>query len=267
MSVELGGAVARSIEQDGYAFAPAAVMRAALEAIGPLSDWPAFTASWNALAPDSYMAERGFNRRRRYAAYSIDPVDGIRREPHQPHYQGADYNPLFGGIARWFEPIAPEIGAGASVMTILHFCHGLFGSLARSAQTAEDAKDAVKNAWRVEVHQFRIEAKADQQGQPTPEGSHRDGVDYAFVLLIHRENIVSGTTTIHDLAHGQLGSFTLAAPCDAAIVDDNRVYHGVTPVMPFDLTRPAYRDALVVTFRRGEGRGRAGEAGRAGRVG
>jgi hypothetical protein len=254
MSVELGAAVGRSIEQDGYAFAPAAVMRAALEAIGPLSDWPAFTASWNALARDSYMAERGFNRRRRYAAYSIDPVDGIRRQPHQPHYQSSDYNPLFGGIARWFEPIAPDIGDGASLLTILRVCHGLFGGLAlSSASSAPSASSAVKNSWHVEVHQFRIEANADQQGQPTPEGSHRDGVDFAFVMLIHRENVVSGTTTIHDLACGQLGSFTLTDPCDAAIVDDHRVYHGVTPVTPFDPALPAYRDALVVTFRRSGG--------------
>ena len=34
--------------------------------------------------------------------------------PHQPHYQGLDYNTLNGGIERWFKPIADEIGDGAS---------------------------------------------------------------------------------------------------------------------------------------------------------
>ena len=29
----------------------------------------------------------------------------IRRKPHQPHYQSRDYNPLNGGIERWFEPV------------------------------------------------------------------------------------------------------------------------------------------------------------------
>ena len=47
-----------------------------------------------------------------------------------------------------------------------------------------------------------------------------------------------------------LGSFTLTAPLDSALVDDSRVYHGVTPVVPLDPARPAYRDVLVVTFRR-----------------
>jgi hypothetical protein len=47
-----------------------------------------------------------------------------------------------------------------------------------------------------------------------------------------------------------LGSFTLTAPLDSALVDDSRVYHGVTPVVPLDPAAPAYRDVLVVTFRR-----------------
>jgi len=33
-------------------------------------------------------------------------------------------------------------------------------------------------------------------------------------------------------------------------VDDDRVYHGVTPVTPLDPAEPAYRDVLVATFRR-----------------
>ncbi|MGO4781129.1 2OG-Fe dioxygenase family protein, partial [Lysobacter sp. 2RAB21] len=81
---------------------------------------------------------------------------------------------------------------------------------------------------------------------------HRDGVDYVLVLLIDRHNIVSGTTTIHDGDRRLLGSFTLTAPLDAALVDDARVFHGVTAVTPLDPEREAHRDVLVVTFR-GEG--------------
>ncbi|WP_174523614.1 2OG-Fe dioxygenase family protein, partial [Neokomagataea thailandica] len=58
-----------------------------------------------------------------------------------------------------------------------------------------------------------------------------------------------GTTTIHDDAQTLLGSFTLTEPLDAAIVDDHRVFHGVTPVTPIDPTQPAHRDVLVITLR------------------
>jgi hypothetical protein len=37
---------------------------------------------------------------------------------------------------------------------------------------------------------------------------------------------------------------------DAALVDDARVLHGVTPVEPLDPATSGYRDVLVVTFRR-----------------
>ena len=43
--------------------------------------------------------------------------------------------------------------------------------------------------------------------------------------------------------------FTLTHPFDAALVDDRRVAHGVTPVRALDPELPAYRDVLVVTFR------------------
>jgi len=102
----------------------------------------------------------------------------------------------------------------------------------------------------VEVHQFRIEARRDERGQPTPEGIHRDGVDYVLVLLVDRQNISSGTTTVHRLDGVELGSFTLASPLDAALLDDSRVAHGVTPIEPLDTDRPAYRDVLVVTWQR-----------------
>jgi hypothetical protein len=60
----------------------------------------------------------------------------------------------------------------------------------------------------------------------------------------------SGETTIADQRKRPLGSFTLTGPLDAAVTDDNRVYHGVTAVTPLDPAAPGHRDVLVVTFRR-----------------
>jgi len=227
---------------DGFAHVNGAQMHADLERFGSLDDWDRFAGSWNDLAFDSYLANHGRYRRRRHAVFvaeqsRLDGERSITRAAHQPHYQSREYNALQGGIERWFEPITA--GDGASLRTILRFCHELFGELAADVRT-----------WRVESHQFRIEARADEAGQPTPEGVHRDGVDYVLVLLIQRTNIARGTTTIHANDGRLLGSFTLAQPFDAALVDDARVHHGVTPVEPKEATLPAYRDVLVVTFKR-----------------
>ncbi len=229
----------RAIAARGFAFVPAAAMRAELARHGALDDWAGFAASWNDLGRDTYMADGGRYRKRRFAVFTAAPGDpAIRRAAHQPHYQSRDYNPLNGGIARWFAPVQDEIAESASFATILRFCRALFDALCADV------------AWHIEAHQFRIEARADAPGKPTPEGLHRDGVDYVLVLMIGRENIERGETSIHDLEGKPLGSFTLAAPLDAALVDDHRVYHGVTPVAPVDAGMASHRDVLVVTFHR-----------------
>ena len=225
------------VRRDGYSFVRASDVRAQLSGVGAAAppDWDLFEASWNDLRPDEYMADGGRYRLRRHAVLSAGP-GAPRLEPPQPHYQSREYNSLNGGVARWFEPVAPAVVSGPTMARVLGFGCALFGRLMKGA------------SWKIELHQFRIEAKAGVPGLPTPEGAHRDGVDFVLVMLVRRQNVAKGTTTVHDLEGKTLGSFTLTEPFDAAIVDDNRVTHGVTPVVPLDPSRPAYRDVLVATF-------------------
>jgi hypothetical protein len=227
--------LARVLASEGFAFGRAADMQALM---GPMPDWAAFAASWNDLGLDTYMADGGRYRKRRHAAFGARAGEPIHRKPHQPHYQSRDYNALNGGVERWFSPVLPEIASGPSMTAILATCRTLFERLAATRD------------WHIEAHQFRIEARSGEHGRPTPEGMHRDGVDYVLVLLIGRRNIQSGVTSIRGADGRDLGSFTLTEPCDAAWVDDHRVMHGVTPVAPIDPAKPGFRDVLVVTFRR-----------------
>lgn len=228
-----------ALTRRGFAFVAASDMRPMLDDVGSLSDWDAFAASWNDLALDTYMKDGGRYRRRRHAVYSVARDGTIARKAHQAHYQSLDHNNLNGGIDRWFEPVQTEIGASASMRSLLEFSRTTFG-----------VQSPATTSWHVEVHQFRIEARPDEPGNPTPEGMHRDGVDHVLVLLVGRRNVAQGTTTIAGSDGRDLGSFTLADPLDAALVDDHRVFHGVTPIEPFDPALPAYRDVLVLTFRK-----------------
>lgn len=232
--------LADPIRQAGFVLVRAGRMTAILQEAG-LAEWGSFAASWEDLGVDTYMADGGRYRRRRFAALRASPA-GIARKPHQPHYQSRDYNPLNGGIARWFEPVTESVARHPAMTAVLETCHRLFDTLTPA--------ELRPNAWHVETHQFRIEARRGEEGRPTPEGMHRDGVDWVLVLMVRRENIRSGETTIYDNAKSPLGSFTLTQPLDAAFVDDARCYHGVTPVQPIDPALPAFRDVLVVTFRR-----------------
>jgi len=221
----------------GFAFVPAASLRSALPRAS-VEAFDEFAASWDRLGEDRYMADGGRYRRRRHAAFAVGP-SGIVRKPHQPHYQSRDYNPLNGGIERWFEPIEAGVADGPTLRGIVDLADRLFTPLS-GMPTAD---------WHVEAHQFRIEAAAGAAGLPTPEGLHRDGVDWVLVLLVARANVAEGVTKIHDLDGREVGAFCLAEPFDAALVDDRRVCHAVTPVVPIDPALPAYRDVLVVTFK------------------
>src|SRR5712691_10109924 len=141
-----------AVANDGYAFVQGGAMREMVGPFGSLADWTRFGDSWNDLGLDTYMADGGRYRRRRHAVFTIDGGQ-IRRESHQPHFQALDYNPLNGGIARWFEPMADDVGDGATLRTILGFCGAFFGGIEQ-----EHARATPR--WRAEVHQFRIEARA-----------------------------------------------------------------------------------------------------------
>jgi hypothetical protein len=215
-------------------------MRALLHPPGR-DDWASFASSWEDLGVDLYMADGGRYRRRRFAAFSANKAV-FTRKPHQPHYQSRDYNPLNGGLQRWFEPVVEAVATHIVTQRILSVCSTVFTAMASDSDQT--------GSWHVEMHQFRIEAVAGKAGLPTPEGAHRDGVDWVCVMLVNRYNVASGMTDIYDAKGSSLQRFTLSAPLDTVFVDDTRVRHGVTPITPLDPELRAFRDVLILTFRR-----------------
>jgi hypothetical protein len=102
--------------------------------------------------------------------------------------------------------------------------------------------------WFIEAHQFRIDT-ASGIGRPTPEGAHRDGVDFVAVILIARRNILGGETHVFD-ARGASGvRFTMQEPCSMLLMDDARVIHETTPIQ--GQGKDGVRDTLVLTYREG----------------
>jgi len=235
------GHPSEAIAEAGYVSLPGEAARGLFDpGAAALSDaaWAPFAAGWDDLRPDTYMADGGRYRLRRHALYEARPGERAIRAAHGPHFQATRFNALNGGIDRWFEPVTPEVGEGATLLALIEGARALFDRLSPDT------------AWHVEVHQFRIEARRDEAGKPTPEGMHSDGVDYVMVMMIGRENVEGGVTGI-EIDGQERASFTLSAPRDAVLLDDRRVKHGVTPIRPIDPAAPGHRDVLVITFRRG----------------
>ena len=196
-------------------------------------------ASWDDLGPDRFMADGGTYRKRRFACFSATE-SGLALKPPQPHFQTRGHNPLNGGVARVFEPVRDAIAFHPMNRAVMAVCFHTFTLATPVARRAA--------AWHVEMHQFRIEARSGETGQPTPEGLHRDGVDWVLVMMVGRNNVSGGLSTIADAERHPLVTATLAEPLDASLVDDRRVFHGVSPITAADPSRPAHRDVLVVTF-------------------
>lgn len=196
----------------------------------------ALKPAWEHLPRDAYLRDGGRYRYRRHACFvqTMDSAGALERVPHRPHWQSTDYNALHGGIERWFEPID-------TVVTSNTAWHRLVSGLGRAF-----AALAGNPRWYIEAHQFRIDT-ADGIGRPTPEGAHRDGVDFVAVILVQRRDVRGGETRVFEAKRSAGMRFTMRTPWTALLLDDARVIHETTPIQP-DATA-GVRDTLVLTYR------------------
>lgn len=255
---------------------------AALAGIAP-DALDALLPSWEELALDNYLKDGGRYRRRRHSCF-IQRGAGLEQTAHRAHWQPLEYNALHGGMHRLFEPMRPDTVAQPAWNALLRAvgdacsaargcsASGTDGSTASASAVAEAEAGAAPEAdadagtappaepWYIEAHQFRIDT-TDGIGRPTPEGAHRDGVDFVAVLLVGREGIKGGETRIFE-ADGPNGKrFTMTEPWTMLLLDDATVIHESTPIQPLaqqgqpDGGPRAHRDTLVLTYRAGQFQG------------
>lgn len=226
-------AVLPALRERGYAvLSPDSVATLCGE---PLAAFDALKPSWGDLAPDRYLRDGGSYRRRRHSCFVVEG-GSIEQAPHRAHWQSQEYNALHGGMRRWFEPIRDDVIA-----------QPVWPRLLRTLGAGFSALSGV-DRWYVEAHQFRIDT-SDGIGRPTPEGAHRDGVDFVAVFLVGRHGIKGGETRVFE-ADGPDGQrFTLTEPWSLLLLDDARVIHESTPIQPLD--GAGHRDTLVLTYRAG----------------
>ena len=201
----------------------------------PLAALESLRPDWDDLPLDNFLKDGGRYRRRRHSCFIVEQPD-VKQVQHRAHYQPLEYNALHGGMQRLFEPIAEKSVLQPVWSSLLRaigsVCSGIRGD----------------QPWYVEAHQFRIDT-CNGIGRPTPEGAHRDGVDFVAIMLVARENVSGGESRIFEFngRHGQ--RFTLSEPWTLLLLDDQRVIHESTPIQP--MSEGGYRDTLVLTFRAG----------------
>ncbi|RDS82494.1 2OG-Fe dioxygenase family protein [Dyella psychrodurans] len=200
--------------------------------------WNLLADSWNDLKQDEYMADGGTYRYRRYSEFQVDSTDrSVTVLPHVPYRQSREYNPLNGGIDRWYRAIREDIQKNSAFQDALLSCIDVLAPL------------QPRSRWTVKVFQNRIFAKAGEVGKPTPEGVHRDGCDFVLSLLIKRHNIVGGESSVYSSDGEQVeASVMLKDGGDFLFLDDQRTKHCVQPIARLVPVDEGYRDMLIAMF-------------------
>jgi hypothetical protein len=196
----------------------------------------ALRPTWDDLPPDRFLKDGGRYRRRRHASLVVRG-DAIELAPHRAHWQPLEYNALHGGMRRWFEPLTSALAQSPALPKLVRSLAGVCSQIKG------------ERPWYVEAHQFRIDTEGGI-GRPTPEGAHRDGVDFVAVFLVAREAIKGGETRVFEYDGPRGERFTLTEPWSLLLLDDQRVIHESTPIQPAGESG-GHRDTLVLTYRAG----------------
>lgn len=199
--------------------------------------WQDFADYWNRLTPDRFMGDGGTYRLRRYGQFETDSDGTLCQLPHTAYEQPSYINRLNGGVAREFEPLETGFARHEVLHNILNVLMNMINDV-----------EGMVTPWDVKLHPYRIVAKPGVAGQPTPEGLHRDGVNYIVVMMVKRANIVGGESSLTDVHRSPLAGVTLTEPMHLVILNDENTMHEVTPVSPVNPQTPAYRDVLVIAF-------------------
>jgi hypothetical protein len=225
--------VLHALVSGGFAVVPRDVLFTTVGASFP--EALALSPLFDDLPADAHLKDGGAYRFRRHGCFVHDlEADTLTAVPHRAHYQPLTYNALHGGMERWFSPLHPAMSESSAFSALVRGLGQIFASVRRAPR------------YFVEAHAFRIDP-SEGVGRPTPEGAHRDGVDFVAVVLVDRVSVRGGETRVFEADGPEGVRFSLVEPWSALLLDDTRVVHETTPIVPTGPT--PHRDTLVITYR------------------
>jgi hypothetical protein len=190
---------------------------------------PAFQPSFENLPLDPYI--QGRFRRRRFSRFRGEPANLARLE-HKYFVQSSEVNKLAGGIKRDF----PELEDSLTSLPEFHSLISRFVDFAKIDPVTTE----------MGVHQIRITASPEEQGEPAPEGIHQDGFDFVGIFCICRQNLLGAETHLYE-DPGKSPIFAKELqPGEFLLVNDRRLYHYTSAVRSAG-SGEGVRDVFVIT--------------------
>jgi hypothetical protein len=181
------------------------------------------------LPVDPYI--QGHFRRRRFSRFTGLP-ENLQRLEHKYFVQSSQVNKLAGGVKRDF----PELEESLSEQP----------DFQRLVAAFIDFSKIDPLVCEMGVHQIRIIASRGEQGEPAPEGIHRDGFDFVGIFCIKRHAITGGETHLYR-AKDQPPIFDkVLQPGEFVMVNDRTLFHYASAVAP-EGAGQGERDVFVIT--------------------
>jgi hypothetical protein len=171
----------------------------------------------------------------RYKSLSRCRLNGsqIEKQPHTPLFQNKMVNPVHGGRVR----VYPEI-------TNLHYAKEVILLFANTFR--------IDYSYEILVQAQRTKCTQEKIGITTPEGFHRDDIDFLAILCVNQYNILGSETQLLD-SQGNIIFKQILSPGEILLINDSQVLHYTSPITlknP-DFNDYGFRDVLIISSAKG----------------
>lgn len=224
------------LKAQGFSYTSAKDFQIANTSSADLSD---LSHEWNRLEGDKYLHSGARFRERRFGRFAFLLVtrELIQLE-HIPYFQASTTNTYAGGIQREVAPLTKEFVNNPLLTNLISIDFDCFPT----------EEFDPKEWWYVACHLFRIIGRADEDGEPTPEGVHRDDIHYGAMHLMGRVNTEGGLSRIHNKDQSIKAELCLKEQMDTLFWPDRDILHSVTPIKPRNDEEEAVRDILILGY-------------------
>lgn len=122
--------------------------------------------------------------------------------------------------------------------------------LVTDIKIVEDLLDK-QSDYMINIHLFRVVSN-DGKISPTTSGIHRDGMDLICMHYINSENIHPVVSKLYtdNSPEDEILSIRMNNFLEGLIVNDELLYHSASEVQQLNLEQVAFRDLLLITFKK-----------------
>lgn len=226
----------RLLSEQGFVALPASSVRSKLSF--PAEEERGLTESFEALPQDRQMGDGGRYRYRRFNKFSLAPGEELRLSQDTSIHQSLMDNQLNGGVTRTFEPLDAWTRNSQILKALLKHDMAVLKSV---------EPELFEQRLIIGVHQVRIVAEPSSEGQPTPEGIHRDAERYTFQHFWDRDGVDGGEFVAYDQTKAEVFRWLQSERLDSVLFCGT-TWHSATPIKCSEEQDRGHRDIFLIDF-------------------